>query len=118
MSTRNLVALGVMLLIGFVAFAQDSVLPPGQEPVIVEPFPRSQVITTIVPPRRLAVDLEVVGSSIGRKFYVLWNDGNVTTAIPEALRVEGDCPADINGDGKVGVADLVILNAEWGTDCP
>ncbi|MEE8607804.1 MAG: hypothetical protein V3S55_09375 [Nitrospiraceae bacterium] len=94
-------------------YAGDEVLPPGQQPVIVEPFPRSQIITTHIPPHRLAIDLEVVGN----KFYVLWNDGNVTTAIPEALRVEG-CPEDIDGDGVVAIPDLLDLIAAMGKKCP
>lgn len=107
----GLVVVGVTVVAA--SIAQDSVLPPGQEPVIVEPFPRSQIVTLHVPPNRLAVDLEIVG----RKFYVLWNDGNVTTAIPEALRVEGDCPADFDADGIVGAADLLVFMAAWG-NCP
>ena len=34
-----------------------------------------------------------------------------------AMRIEGSRPADLNGDGEVGVADLLILLASWG-ECP
>ena len=84
--------------------------------VIQEPFPRSQVITTTIPPYRVAVDLEIVG----RKFYVLWNNGSVTTEMPQQpdLPPLPPCPGDIDGDGIVGVPDMLLLQAAWGKECP
>ncbi|MHC4414820.1 MAG: hypothetical protein ACYS0G_06005, partial [Planctomycetota bacterium] len=33
-----------------------------------------------------------------------------------AVKVQSLCPADLDGDGIVGIADLLALLAAWGTD--
>jgi hypothetical protein len=60
-------------------------------------------------------------NSKGQELYDLWNDNGKcppevmqTATIPLAGPA---CPADIDGDGDVGVTDFLVLLAEWGP-CP
>jgi hypothetical protein len=55
-------------------------------------------------------------------FWVVFNDGKPATELNAALawvesNLVGDasCPADLDGDGDVGAADLGILLSGWGT---
>lgn len=126
--TVALLLFGAGMLVGeAIVNAQDSVLPPTQPPT--EPVGKLDIRSTAGPivlkastvwlaTERTAIDLELVITANVVQRIVLWSDGSITEstrAIPAPLK---DCPADINGDGSVGVADLMILNAMWGTDCP
>jgi len=111
---EKLISLGLILAIicgVTVVIATAASKGQAQDTVIDEPRPRSQSINVYVPYQKFAVDLEIRAD---RKFYVLWNDGTVTTEIPKA---PSDCPEDLDGDGVVGVADTILLRAAWGK-CP
>ncbi|MHC4825677.1 MAG: Ig-like domain-containing protein, partial [Planctomycetota bacterium] len=60
-------------------------------------------------------------NSKGQELYDLWNDNDKCP--PEVMQTATiqlagpDCPADIDGDGEVGVTDFLVLLAEWGP-CP
>ncbi len=45
-------------------------------------------------------------------------DYTLTVTGPAAISVTGDCPADLDGDGAVGAADLAELLAAWGQGGP
>jgi len=77
--------------------------------------------------QKTAVDLEFVvekdhlGNVIKIYRYILWSDGTVT--IPEdiphyAIKCQ-DCPTicDVDGDGIVGIADLLAVQENWGISC-
>ncbi len=110
----------------WIAQAQDSVLPPPTQPpgmlhVGSVKGPLVLRATTVwLPVEPVAVDVEVIVEFDGnRSLIVLWSDGSVTQpdyALPRALAPS--CPADINGDGKVGVPDWLIMLEAWGMNCP
>ena len=114
-----------VLLIGFAAVGLT---------VAAALMAQTETVIKIKPPRT-AVDLAfVVERDAEDKIvkihrFILWSDGRVTFPnIPyyaslllncrDCPKVPNPCPADINGDGKVGVPDMLILQAAWGTDCP
>jgi len=60
-------------------------------------------------------------NSKGQELYDLWNDnGKCPPEVMQAATIPlagPECPADIDGDGVVGVTDFLVLLAEWGP-CP
>jgi len=87
--------------------------------------------TVWLPIERTAVDLQIVTMPDDTHLYfVLWTDGSITSNIngrtywppfrfePPIPPPLNPCPADLDGDGKVTVADLLIFNAAFGTTCP
>jgi hypothetical protein len=60
-------------------------------------------------------------NSKGQEVYDLWNEnGKCPPEVMQTATIQlagPACPADIDGDGDVGVTDFLVLLAEWGP-CP
>ena len=106
----------VFVFIGLVVLA--TIIGMAQTIVTVD-MPRSAVDLALVVERNDAGDV----TKIHR--FILWSNGDVTFPnLPyyAALRLscrdcpkqENPCPGDIDGDGVVGVPDLLIVQGSWG----
>lgn len=72
---------------------------------------------------RLSLELYSTAAAIGTSdpFWILFLDGGDTASHAAAIAwMEGAlaCPADLDGDGNVGFADLLSLLAAWGPCAP
>jgi len=55
-------------------------------------------------------DCETGGAACG--------EGTIWDSASQSCVAWNDCPSDLNGDGSIGVNDLMELLSEFGTDCP
>ena len=96
--------------------------------------PMQDTVIKITPPRtaidmEFGIDRDENGDIVKIHRFILWSNGDVT--FPDlpyyaSLRLNcrdcpkepNPCPEDVDGNGKIGVPDMLLLQAKWGQDCP